>query len=253
MKKVTLRPRNFRYIHPSKADARDIFHPVGAPLETAIECSLKQYRGPILDQDRYSACSAFGTCGMLYSFFKRVVGQSVNFNPWHLYYNTRVRGGWPSQDIGAYPRDIFASLIHDGIIELDLWNPARKMEKPPEFSADEKIFFKGYKRFSLISPEQIQSEFSTFMQKEKLPIGIAINVYKNSIQTAGDTGEFPRRNQNDQFLGGHWIYIDEVFKDGFTIVNSYSEDWGKKGTAFMPWEYSYGYITEAWSLDSELP
>jgi uncharacterized protein with LGFP repeats len=249
--RVKLKSENFRFVRPSLPDSRDIVYKTSV---TAVsEHSLEEFRGPILDQGSYGACTGFGTAGMLRSTFKRLTDLEVDFNPWFIYYNARSRSGWRYKDEGAYPREVFKSLVRDGVIEDSKWNPQNKIkEDPPKFSDADLIKFKSYKRFELKNMEQIQRDFSNFISVEKMPIGIAMIINEKSTAEAGKSGVF-NVYKNDESLGAHWVYADKVNQNGITLVNSWSKRWGKNGTAIVPWDIFPHIIFEAWSLDPALP
>jgi hypothetical protein len=249
--KIKLTRQNFRFVRPSLPDSRDIIYKSTAANIT--EYSLEEYRGPILDQGSYGACTGFGTAGMLRTTFKRLTDLEVDFNPWYIYYNARSRSGWRYKDEGAYPREVFKSLVDDGVIEVSKWNPKNKIkEDPPKFGDEDLIKFESYKRFDLKSIEQIQRDFSNYIGTEKLPIGIAMIINEQSAAEAGRSGVF-NLYENDKSMGGHWVYADKVDQNGITLVNSWSNRWGKNGTAIVPWEIFPSIIFEAWSLDPKLP
>lgn len=251
MKAIRLKADNFKYVPHSPDDERDIIYTTSNPI--VEEHSLEQFRGPILDQGSYGACTGFGTAGMLRSYFKRLTDQDVDFDPWFIYYNSRSRSGWRYKDEGAYPREVFNSLIHDGVIEDDTWEPKDKIkEDPPKFGDMDLIKFKSYKRFQLSNIDQIRKDFSNCIGTEMIPIGIAMKIYANATDEANFSGVFNYK-PNDKDVGGHWVYADKVDSNGLTIVNSWSRNWGKKGTALIPWDQFSKFVFEAWSLDPELP
>jgi hypothetical protein len=250
--KIKLTAKNFKFVKPSPEDSRDIIYSTvySAPIE---EASLEEFRGPILNQGSYGACTGFGTAGLLRSFFKRLTTQAVDFNPWFIYYNARKRSGWENEDKGAYPREIFQSLILDGCIEASSWEPGDKiLDDPPTFEDKDLIRFKGYKRFELGNIDDIHKTFSNYIGTEKLPIGIGMSIFQKATAIADKTGVF-RFQRNDTNIGGHWIFADAVTKEGLVIVNSWGKEWGNNGTAIIPWDTFKNFVFEAWSLNPELP
>ena len=236
--------KKYSYVLPSLPDERDVMYVAGSSNRDPV--SLAEYRGPILNQGRFGACVGFGTAGMLHSFFNRMAGVQVNFNPWWIWYH---------QNNGSYPRDAFQNLIDIGVCESSDWTLKTVKDTPPDLGEDELIKFKGYKRFNLDGKgiDSIKDDFFHCIGKEKLPIGITMAVHKEFETFTASSGKLEVPGDNKGILGYHWVYIDEVDEDGVALVNSWTKRWGKNGTAHMPWEYVRKYVTEAWSLDPKLP
>lgn len=246
--------KKYSFVYPSLPDRRDRIYEAKADAFNT-KASLAEFRGPILYQGRFGACTGFGTAGMLYEFFNRVTGVQINFNPYWIWYWAKDKVGWPKENKGAYPRDVFQNLIDVGVCEAHDWKMTSVKEDPPQLPESELIKFKGYKRFDFNKDDidSIKNDFFYCIGVERLPIGITVAVHESFETYTKDHGEIIIPKDNTSILGYHWVYVDEVDEDGVTLVNSWSKHWGKDGTAFMPWEYVLKYVVEAWSLDPELP
>ncbi len=79
-----------------------------------------------------------------------------------------------------------------------------------------------------------------------LVIGIA--VYE-SFMDVGDSGRVPMPEPGEQLLGYHCVDTAGYTDASLVIVNSWSEEWGRGGMAFLPWKFVTNpeYASDFWS------
>lgn len=253
MSEISKLRKKYSYVLPSLPDDRDRMYVAGSVKQG--EYSLSPFRGKIWHQGAWGSCTGHGTVGMLHTFYKRVAGLEIDFNPYWIWYWGRKANNTQTQNVGAYVRDIFANLVNKGVCENSLWKPSNFDEKPPRITNKNIIKFKGYKRFDFNKNDfdSIKNDFYYCIGEEKLPVGITMAVHKSFELYTAKTGQIKLPDGNDPVLGYHWVYVDGVNDRGITLVNSWGSGWGKNGECFMPWDYVKRYVVEAWSLDPELP
>lgn len=238
-------------IKPSIHDSRDLYYRVGE-YTNANTFTLKEYRGPILDQQQYNACSGFGTAGMLNSYFKRLTDLDYTFSPWWIWHYARKLRNAEIKNDGVYVRDIFKTILKEGVIERYSWEPKNKILDAPTYVPEwQRIFFKKFERLHVDTLENLNKNFTTYICQEELPIGVMIAIQDKAIVEASYDGEL-LFEPNDTIVGYHWLYCDGYNQNGITLVNSWGKDWGYNGTCFVPWEDASELIVEAWTLDAHL-
>lgn len=246
--------KKYNDVIPSGKSKKDVIYKPSVTHGEIGTASLAEFRGPILNQLDWNACTGFGTAGMLNSFFNRLTGFKVRFNPFWIWYCGRKTEGTAKENTGVMPRDIFKNLVEIGALENEVWHPATFDEVPPNFSDEELIKFKGYRRFDMEkSREEVISDYYHHIAEERLPIGICLAVYQSFEQYTPWDGVIKLPREDEDLIGYHWVYTDEVSPDGIILVNSWGATWGNNGTCLMPWDYVVKYVTDAWSLDPALP
>jgi hypothetical protein len=244
--------KKYSYVLPSTPDPRDHLYVAGSAREKDV--SLKAFRGQILDQGSWGSCTGHGTAGMLHSFYRRMTGFEIDFNPYWIWYWVRKTYGWEGLNAGGHPRDIFKTLVSKGVCEERVWRPRNFTDAPPKLSDDQVIRFKGYKRLNVDyrNFDNTKNDLYWAIGQEQLPIGINMTVYASFERHEGRSSKLRLPGPNDPIVGCHWAFVDEVRSDGITLVNSWGRDWGSAGTFLMPWEYVRKCVIEAWCLDPEL-
>jgi len=227
--------KKYSYVLPSTPDPRDHLYVAGSAREQDV--SLKAFRGDILNQGSWGSCTGHGTAGMLHSFYRRMTGFEIDFNPYWIWYWVRKTYGWEGLNAGGHPR-----------------RPRKWSDAPPKLSDDQVIRFKGYKRLNVDRRnfDNTKNDLYWAIGQEQLPIGINMTVYASFERHEGRSSKLRLPGPNDPIVGCHWAFVDEVRSDGITLVNSWGRDWGSAGTFLMPWEYVRKCVIEAWCLDPEL-
>ena len=242
--------KKYSYVFPSLIDRRDIPYISGSAQ--SAPATLEANRGPILNQGSWGACTGYGTAGMLHTTFNRITGFNLNFSPTWLWWHARKAAGWPTENKGAYPRDIFKNLVNIGAVEAHAWKAQTVAEVPPNIEQTDVVKFKGYKRFNLDQDfDSVKNDFYWCIGTERLPIGINMAVVPSFEMQTSESGIL--EYHEEPIVGYHWVYVDGVDDDGITLVNSWSSNWGNNGTAKMSWEYARHRLVEAWTLDPKLP
>ncbi|MGA1047291.1 MAG: hypothetical protein ACO3UU_04725, partial [Minisyncoccia bacterium] len=208
MSEISKLRKKYSYVLPSLPDDRDRMYVAGSVKQG--EYSLSPFRGKIWHQGTWGSCTGHGTVGMLHTFYKRVAGLEIDFNPYWIWYWGRKANNTQTQNVGAYVRDIFANLVNKGVCENSLWKPSNFDEKPPRITNKNIIKFKGYKRFDFNKNDfdSIKNDFYYCIGEEKLPVGITMAVHKSFELYTAKTGQIKLPDGNDPVLGYHWVYVD---------------------------------------------
>ena len=238
-------------IIPSLNDDRDFVKKIDESFVFG-QYSLKEFRGPILNQSRNNSCTGFGTAGMVNSYIRKTFNSEKDLvfqmSPMDLWYHVRKINGDDGKNIGAYPRDIMSYLVKTGFTDSRLFDPKDKDSTPPDSLP--RVKFNKFERIDLSDFELVKKIISYIICVEKNCIGFCIRCDHYAYRDAAFGGVF-RPDSRDYYSDGyHWIYADEVSNEGVTLVNSYGEGWGNKGTCLMTWEcFVKKMVVEAWTLD----
>lgn len=208
--------------------------------------SLNSYRNFVYNQGPLGSCTANAFCAA-YRIMHNIANKDPTFEPSRLYfyYYERLIEGNVNVDSGADVIDgeHFTQLY--GICSESEWPyiPTNFAIEPPEncnvTASTHKIT--SYKVIN-IDANLITNIKTSIVNNQ--PVLIAISIYDSfESRTVAMTGIVPLPNKTTETcLGGHELcligYDDN--KQLFTVLNSWSKNWGDDGLCYIP----YAYLTD---------
>jgi C1A family cysteine protease len=200
----------------------------------------------IEDQSQLGACTAFGSGSLFEAICKKMGLTQFQISKLAQYYWTRLTGGFPlNQDTGAYVRDAMKSLATYGAAFTADWPYIIQnfAIAPPAIAAQHGQLHQALKYISIPTDiNQIRAVLSA-----GYPVVFGFSVAQN-FMTTGPDGMVPRGA--GAIIGGHCTSIvghDDGISRG-KIRNSWSQNWGKGGYAWMLYEDIIRYGADFWML-----
>jgi hypothetical protein len=219
VKKSPFDPRTYKaakflkaYTFPAELDMRDVFD--------------KYF--PIFDQGSQGSCAA--CAGTAMRQWQEYIDTTLTLKLSEQFiYNNREELG----EEGMYMQNLMSILFKVGVC-LDKLCIYGDLKKPTAEAYRDalKRLVKGYAQIESID------EFKQALYSQG-PCVIAVPVYNY-------TERMWYQRAGDQFLGGHAMCCVGYTKDGFIIRNSWSDEWGQKGYAIMPYN-DFPWIWETWT------
>ncbi len=230
---------------PDLPDQRD--HIYAAPpkvlavLPTKVD--LRRQCPPVLDQGELGSCTAHAIANAFhFDEMKQQVRAPMAPSRLFIYYNERAMEGTVRVDAGAQIRDGIKSIVKQGVCPESEWpyDIARFAQKPPARA------FKQALAHQALSYQRVVQSLSQMKGclAAGYPFVFGFSVYESFESAAvAKTGRAPMPAASENCLGGHAVLAvgyDDA-RQTFTVMNSWSAQWGDKGYFHLP----YAYLNDA--------
>jgi hypothetical protein len=241
-------------------DKAQVFEPLayGAQNRLPAKASLEQYAPRRLHQGRQGSCvgwaAAYGARTILQSAASGVNPDQTAFSPAYLYNQIALQGCQ-----GAYMLDAMKAMQESGSLPFSQFSyDERSCAKTPDASAKragQAYRIKGFNRLTLgggnYKPDILGIK-QHLAQGAPVVIGMQVG---GSFMSRMLGQKVWRPNRNDYSLrgfSGHAMcvigYDDNLDGGAFQIMNSWGEDWGDRGIAWVRYPDFEHFVKEAYGL-----
>ena len=239
---------------PDTPDVRDhIAAPAAVILPSRVD--LSAWLGPVKDQGKEGACTAFAGSGILEFLYRKFRNDDSIFSPQFLYRGERIIDGDITQDSGAQSRTMMVMLARYGTC-LETSDPYfdsgwRTPTTLVQLAEARKYRIGAYHRVpDLLTLKSVLA--SGYVAS------LGIDVFGSFLgDEVANTGEVPLPRQNEGVDGGHEVYTfgyddDHVNADrtngALLVRNSWGLGWGFAGSGnfYLPYDY-WPYVSDCWT------
>ncbi|KAG5187387.1 papain cysteine protease family protein [Tribonema minus] len=224
-------------------DRRDIVFSSNVKVATlpgAVDLRNTGFMPPVLDQGQAGTCSAHASANALHYLLRRE--KVADFSParLYIYYTTRVyvEGIPASDDSGCVLRDVCKAIkkYHVPDERFEPYSDQKISERPSAMAVANARLHATLRYEAVPQTEQALKRALA----ARYPVMIGIQVFESFESDAvAQTGVVPMPQEGEQCLGGHAVDVvgyDDATRT-FTLMNSWSTQWGDSGFFTLPYEY----------------
>lgn len=242
---------------------------------TVADCSLKNYRGPQLDQNYTSSCVGHGTAQAVYTS-SGAAGALLPFFPSPRIGYAIVRTlelnvyppatSQPLTDSGAMPSDLVAVAQKWGFAPIGFGCTPAMPPTPDGYYTDcyqgnvnDKPSFADLEAAGMTmnidalrvdeSSTDFGAQISASLQN-KAALGVGLFVDSAFIQWNGNS-PVTSIDTSDPNGGGHWLQMDTIYTSGGVVIvggdNSWGSRWGKRNGLYGEWEMTLDCLRQVCS------
>jgi C1A family cysteine protease len=241
---------------PDLPDQRDHMFAAASAVQAKLpaKVDLRPKCPPVVDQGQLGSCTA-NAIGNAHRFDQMKQAAAKSFMPSRLfiYYNERAMEGTINSDSGAMIRDGIKSIAQLGVCDEADWPYViAKFKSKPSAALYKKALAHqalSYRRLVQNTAQMKSCLASGF------PFVFGFSVYESFESAAvAKTGVVPMPGAAEKALGGHAVlcvgYDDASQR--FTVMNSWSDKWGKKGYFTIPYAYlaDSGLASDFWTIST---
>jgi C1A family cysteine protease len=231
----TLRVGGYR---PDKKSRNPQKFSVGAQQDSPTIVDLRPFMTAVESQGDTNSCTANAMAGAYEYLDNRLNGQAADVSRLFIYYNARAIEGSIEKDEGAYLSDCVKVVRKYGACTEETWpfTPDDVTSKPPKAAYREAAQF----RIEDAASVDIDLDVMRSCLAEGYPFVFGLQLFESFNGAGGNGGLVPMPDpDNEKHEGGHAM-LCVGYSDAdrvFIIRNSWGEEWGDAGYAYVPYDY----------------
>jgi C1A family cysteine protease len=200
---------------------------------------MRKFLSPVETQIGNS-CVANALTGAYEYLANRALGSAEDVSRLFVYYNARALEGMQADDCGSVMSHAIESLKRYGACSEKAWpnNPDKITKQPPREAYIEAS------KFKIKEAQYLETDLDAWRHTlaQGYPIAFALNTFESFDEAMRSKGRVPMPKRSDNVRESHgWHAMLCVgYSDPdqmFIIRNSWSERWGDKGYAYIPYDY----------------
>lgn len=233
---------------PSKPDDRDfVYKAKNVSLPDMVD--LRKYASKIEDQGNLGSCTGNAITTAYEVMVNKLYPESfTELSSLYVYYHGRLFSDDLDNDAGAYIRDGLKSVKNYGVCSEELW---------PYMI--EKFSVQPYPRCYLDASKRKITEYNILYTNDEIkeilagerPVVVCIELFYDFPNIQKDDPYVKMPDRFTYSIGYHAVtlmgYDDS--KECFLLKNSYGNQWGDNGYAWIPYDYITEYACERWCFD----
>lgn len=211
---------------------------------------MREWDSLIEDQGQLGSCSGNAVTNAYELQVRRLYPDKfVELSRLFVYYNSRWLDNLVMEDAGAYIRDSMKALKQFGVCSEPLWpyNVNKFTVRPTDA-----CYTDGLTR-TITSYKSLQSTNDVLHAvNDNMPVIIGITVYDSFNKVSKHNSVIQPPTSRERYSGGgHAMTIVgyNLPKQQFLVKNSFGTNWGDRGYAWLPFDYTEGEVFEKWVFD----
>lgn len=239
-------------IHPSKHDHRDrIYKASGKNLRDKVD--LREWDSLIENQDQLGSCVGHAvTSGYELITKKKYPEKFVELSRLFVYYNARFLEDTQTKDVGVSLKDALKSVNHIGVCEEKYWPYKLDMfDDKPSIPAYRDAITRTITEYHKLNT--LDDVLDSINDNKPVVIGACVFTSFMYLDNVHHIVPMPKPHEKNE--GGHAMLIVgyDIPNKMFLIKNSFGQEWGMNGYAWMPFEYAEQQVFEFWTFEISNP
>lgn len=228
------RGTNYKLLHVQEEPLEETYSSDNRPILKSVD--LRSFFPPIKNQGSQGACTAFAFTSVYEYILKNKYQDNTDLSEAFVYRNARKRRGNAEEDNGCSLYDAVASLMEEGICKEALC-PYQADIPNPVISAEAYNDGKTRLVIKAMNVKRYENDLKAALS-EGYPIIVSLLVFDSMTKIKGFIS-YPEQDERKDQQSAHAMVLCGYDDDRriFIIRNSWGEDFGEKGYAYIPYSY----------------
>lgn len=230
---------------PYVKDNRDHVYKLKS-VQVSDVIDLRENDSNVEDQGMLGSCVSNALCNAYEITVKKLYPNAFKeLSRLFVYYHSRIFDDNLEDDLGSYIRDGLKSLKHYGVCAEELWpyNVEKFNEQPPP-----QCYLNASKRTITEYQLLLNNDEIIEVLNDYIPVTVSIEIFQQFNNVTKENNIIRLPNQFDYSLGYHAVLIlgYNLNTRQFLVKNSWGNNWGDNGYAYIPFDYVGNFSNEKW-------